>query len=148
MFSPHSLTLAHLLFIITHPFLRECSFHHMPMHLAIQCVSHSYFTFLGLHQFITFILGSLTFKRMLDFWLHTYKPWGFIRSLSKWFLFTQDYPRLCGTRLRHLEDLPRYWFLSLEAALIKYLFTYDLCVNTELSKGTRFSILWTHFILF
>ena len=35
MLSPHSFTLAQLLFIITHTFLCECSFHHMPIHLAI-----------------------------------------------------------------------------------------------------------------
>ena len=59
MFSPHSLTLAHLLFKITHPFLRECSFHHMPMHLAIWCVSHSYLTLLGFHHFIVHFIISL-----------------------------------------------------------------------------------------
>ena len=40
-------------------FLRECSFNHMLMHLAI-CVFHTfYLTHLELYHFITYILGSL-----------------------------------------------------------------------------------------
>ena len=43
----------------------------------------------------------------------------------------------------HLVDMSIYWFWFLEAAFIKYLFTYDFCVNTEMGKGTRFRIPWT-----
>ena len=59
------INLAYFVFILLTP-LHECSFHHMPMHLAIQYVSHFYLTILGLHHFITYVLISLTFKRMLD----------------------------------------------------------------------------------
>ena len=104
------------------------------------CVSHSYLTLIWLHHFITYILGSLTFKRMLEFWGHIYKPWDFIHNLSKWFMFTQDY---VVQDLMNLVDMPRYWFRSLQVAFIKYLFTYDLCVNMELGKGTQFNVPWT-----
>ena len=57
--SPHSSLLAPLFFIVTHLLLRECSFLH----------------------FITYILGSLIFERMLDLCVYTYKSWGFIYSL-------------------------------------------------------------------
>ena len=56
--SPHSSLLAPLFFIVTHLLLCEWSFLH----------------------FVTFILGSLIFERMLDLWVYTYKPWGFIYS--------------------------------------------------------------------
>ena len=58
MLSLHSSLLAPLFFIVTHLLLRECSFLH----------------------FITYILGSLIFERMLDLCVYTYKPWGFIYS--------------------------------------------------------------------
>ena len=43
----------------------------------------------------------------------------------------------------HLVDMPRYWFRSLEAAFIKYLFKFKLSVITELGKVTQFRIPWT-----
>ena len=33
------------------PLLRECTFHHMPMHLQMWCVLHSFLTLLGFHLF-------------------------------------------------------------------------------------------------
>ena len=142
MLSPHSLTLAHLLFIITrlvnvHSIICQCtchlvcftlllnpcrfslvhySFHYFFVHFIISLFISSYanalghlvcFTpflpLLGFHHFvvhfiisliissfivhfITYILGSLIFKHMLHLWVYTYKPWGFINSLFKWFL--------------------------------------------------------------
>ena len=56
--SPHSSLLAPLFFIVTHLLLRECSFLH----------------------FITYILSSLIFERMLNLCVYTYKLWGFIYS--------------------------------------------------------------------
>ena len=58
MLSLHSSLLAPLFFIVTHLLLRGCSFLH----------------------FITYILGSLIFARMLKLCVYTYKPWGFIYS--------------------------------------------------------------------
>ena len=59
MLLPQSLSLTPLLFIVTHLLFRECSFHHMPMHLAIWCVSHSYLTLLGFHHFIVHFIVSM-----------------------------------------------------------------------------------------
>ena len=57
----HSSLLAPLFFIVTHLLLCECPFLH----------------------FITYILGSLIFERMLNLCVYTYKPWGFTyNSLS------------------------------------------------------------------
>ena len=65
------------------PLFRECSSHHMPMHSAIKCISHSYLTLLWFLHLVTYILGSLTFKRMLDLWVYTHNPRGFIHSSFK-----------------------------------------------------------------
>ena len=82
----------------------HCSFHHFFIYFIISLFISSYANAHGhlvcltlllnrfrLHHFITYILGSLTFKRMLDLWVYNYKPWSFIHSLSKWFIFIQDY---------------------------------------------------------
>ena len=62
----------------------HCSFHYFFVHFIIssfilimcQCtwpfsVLPSYLTLLVLHHFITYILGSLIFKCMLDLWVYT-----------------------------------------------------------------------------
>ena len=78
---------------VSHPYLTFVGFHHFTVYFLISLFISSYANALGhlvyltlifnpssIHNFITYILGSLTFECMLDLWVYTYKPWGFIHS--------------------------------------------------------------------
>ena len=62
--------------------------HHIPYYHFIICqwtwslsVSYTHINPSKVHHFITHILGSLTFERILDLLVYKHKPWGFIRRL-------------------------------------------------------------------
>ena len=125
----------------------HCSFHHFIVHFKIcqctwpfYCILHSYLTLLGFHHFITYILGSLTFKRMLDLWVYTYKPWGFIHSSFNWFISSYDFVVQYLCILYIFQDLGfdlrrEYYFRTFNSRM-----TYVSISN--LGKGTRFRIPW------
>ena len=123
--SPHFSLLTHLFFIATHLILRECSFLH----------------------FITYILGSLIFERMLNLCVYTYKPWGFIYSS----LSDSYFPKIMyyKTYVSCIYAKILIFHLSRWQYFLNILLTYDLCINTEVwTREPKFWIIWISFIFF
>ena len=126
--------------------LFHCSFYYIPMTLAIKCILHSYLIFIGFYYFIAYILGSLIFKRMLDLWVYTYKPWSIIHHSFKWFVSSYDYvvQHLCILYVwQDLHfDLSRHHY----SWIVNGRMTYESIRNFVM--GTRLQIPWTTLYVF
>ena len=121
-----------MLFIITHPFLCECSFHHMSMHLVIQCVSYSYLILLGFHHFVTYILDSLT--------LHVCQTYGSICTSHEALIIVRLSDSYL-TKIMWYKTYGSYKYSKISISIyvgniiFECLFTYDLCINRKFGKG-------------
>ena len=88
-------------------------------------------------SFHTYILGSLIFRRMLDLWVYTYKPWGFVHISFKLFISSYDYVVQDLCILYVCQDLD----FDLSRQHYSWIFNSHMTYVSirNLGKGTRFS---------
>ena len=77
------------------------------------------------------------FTRMLDLWVYTYKPWGFIHNLFMWFMILWYKTYNCCMYAKIIDfDLCRQYHLNIYSRM-------NYVSMPKLGKGTRFWIHWT-----
>ena len=95
--SSYANALGHL--SVSHSYLTLLGFHRFIVHFIISLLISSYANALGHVVYLTLVLNRSRvssfyyihlrfscFNYMLDLWVYTYKPWGFIHCFLKWFI--------------------------------------------------------------